>query len=174
MHVQEKLWFFYKLDLKQMGSFCKSTVQARLVQQKNRSIFTHFKRTVFKSFQAFAIFSVGGKEQILGPGQFISIPPNIKHHFWNPNKLDTRYIQEFKPALNIADFFDVFFALSRDNKLNSKGIPNYLRASIIILKYRNEIRVTKLPWIIQYIIFKLLAPIGKLIGYRADYQSKKN
>jgi len=117
-------------------------------------------------------FSVNGKEQELGAGQSISIPPNIKHHFWNAGDIDAHYIQEFRPALNIAGFFDTFFALSRDNKLNDKGIPNFFHASVIMLKYKNEIRITYPPWIVQYMTFMLIAPFGKLMGYRAEYKSK--
>jgi mannose-6-phosphate isomerase-like protein (cupin superfamily) len=117
-------------------------------------------------------FSVDGKEQIIGPGQSITIPPNVRHHFWNSGNLDAHYIQEFRPSLNIADFFETFFALSRDGKLNDKGIPNFFHVSIIMLKYKNEIRVISPPWPIQYLTYIVLAPFGKLLGYHADYKSK--
>lgn len=116
-------------------------------------------------------FSIKGKEQVVGPGQSISIPPRVRHHFWNSGDTDAHYIQEFKPALNIAGFFDTFFALSRDGKLNNKGIPNILHASVIMLKYKNEIRVTSPPWFIQYISYLLLFPFGILMGYRPEYKS---
>lgn len=117
-------------------------------------------------------FSVAGKEQVIGPGQSINIPSNTKHRFWNTGEGEAHYIQEFRPALNIAGFFDTFFALSRDKKLNEKGIPNFFHASVIMLKYKNEIRVTSPPWPIQYFTYILLAPIGKLMGFHSDYKSK--
>ena len=123
----------------------------------------------FKMISGSCTFSVQGKEQIIGPGQSISIPPKVRHHFWNSGKTDAHYIQEFVPALNIADFFETFFALSRDGKLNEKGTPNFFHASVIMLMHKNTIRVIKPPLPIQYLTYLSLAPIGRLVGYRSDY-----
>src|SRR5450432_1434922 len=104
-----------------------------------------YQENKFEIISGSCHFSVSGKEQVIGPGQSISIPPNVRHYFWNSGDTEAHYIQEFRPALNIATFFDTFFALSRDGKLNSKGIPNFFHASIIMLKYKNEIRVISPP-----------------------------
>jgi quercetin dioxygenase-like cupin family protein len=117
-------------------------------------------------------FWVDGKERIIGPGEHIVIPAGVPHYFWNEDATEAHSIQRFSPALNIAGFFDTFFALSRDGKLNKKGIPNFLHVCIIALAHKDEIRLTKPPWAIQYLTYLLLAPIGKLLGYRADYKSK--
>ena len=81
------------------------------------------------------------------------------------------YIQEFKPALKIDRFFETFFALARDGKLNKKGIPNFFHVSIIGLAHKDEIRLTHPPWALQNILYKTLAPFGKLMGYKAEYNS---
>ena len=117
-------------------------------------------------------FSVNGKKQIVSAGQSVSIPPKTRHYFWNEGDADVRYIQEFKPALTIAGFFDTFFALSRDGNLNDKGVPNFFHASIIMLKHKNDIRVIKPPWPIQYLTYLTLTPIGKLMGHSGHYKSK--
>ena len=117
-------------------------------------------------------FWIDGRERIIGPGERVIIPAGVPHRFWNEDHQQAHHIQQFSPALNIAGFFDTFFALSRDGKLNKNGIPNFLHASIIALAHKNEIRLTKPPWPIQYLTYLLLSPIGKLVGYRADYKSK--
>jgi quercetin dioxygenase-like cupin family protein len=117
-------------------------------------------------------FWIDGKEHIVSQGERIVIPPGVPHCFWNEDQQEAHHIQRFYPALNIACFFETFFALSKDNKLNKNGIPNFLHASIIALAHKNEIRLTKPPWPIQYLTYLLLTPIGKLMGYRADYRSK--
>jgi mannose-6-phosphate isomerase-like protein (cupin superfamily) len=132
-----------------------------------------FQENRFEIISGDCHFMVNGKEQVMGPGQSISIPAKTRHYFWNEGTVDAHYIQEFKPALDIAGFFDTFFALSRDGKLNDKGIPNFFHASIIMLEHKNEIRLTNPPWPIQYLSYILLAPIGRLMGYHAYYQSKK-
>jgi quercetin dioxygenase-like cupin family protein len=117
-------------------------------------------------------FLVDGKEHIIGPGERLVIPAGVPHCFWNEDATEAHHIARFSPALNIAGFFDTFFGLSRDGKLNKNGIPNFFHTSIIALAYKDEIRLTKPTWAIQYLTYLLLTPIGKLMGYRANYQSK--
>lgn len=116
-------------------------------------------------------FSIAGKERIVRAGESVTIAANVPHFFWNASDATAHYIQEFRPALHIDGFFETFFALSRDGKLNDKGIPNLLHGSLIMLKHKDEIRVTKPPWPVQYLTYIVLAPIGKLLGYQAEYQS---
>jgi len=130
-----------------------------------------FQENSFKIISGSCIFCVDGKEQVVGPGQSINIPANVPHHFWNTGDTAAHYIQEFRPALKIDRFFETFFALARDGKLNKKGIPNFFHVSIIGLAHKDEIRLTNPPWALQNIIYKILAPFGKLMGYRADYKS---
>jgi hypothetical protein len=39
-----------------------------------------------------------------------------------------------------------------------------------MLKHEKELRLSKPAWIFQKIVFNLLAPIGRLLGYKPDYQ----
>jgi quercetin dioxygenase-like cupin family protein len=66
-------------------------------------------------------FRIDGKEQSIGPGQVVHIPPGTPHYFWNDGDGEAHAIQEFRPALNIEDFFATYFALARDKKLNRAG-----------------------------------------------------
>jgi len=129
------------------------------------------QENTFEIISGSCIFHIDGKEQIVGPGGSINIPANVPHHFWNAGDKDAHYLQEFKPALKTDRFFETFFALARDGKLNKKGIPNFFHTSIIGLAYKDEIRLTNPPWALQNIIYRILAPFGKLMGYRADYES---
>jgi len=115
-------------------------------------------------------FSIDGKEKTAYAGEVVSIPKNTPHHFWNSGKTEAHYVQEFFPALRIDNLFQTFFALSRDGKLNKNGSPGLLRASLIMLAHERELRLTQPDWLIQKFIFKLLAPIAKLLGYRSQYE----
>lgn len=130
-----------------------------------------FQENSFEIISGSCVFNVAGKEEIVGPGESISIPANVPHHFWNAGNKVSHYLQTFKPALKIDRFFETFFALAKDGKLNKNGIPNFFHTSVIGLAYKDEIRLTKPPWILQNIIYLTLAPIGKLMGYKADYKS---
>ena len=115
-------------------------------------------------------FSVDGKDQIVYPGETISISKNTPHYFWNSGSGEAHYIQEFFPALRIDALFETFFALSRDGKLNKRGAPNILRTSLIMLEYKKEIRLTKPLWVIQKAVLTFFAAIGMLVGYKAHYK----
>ena len=131
-----------------------------------------YQENSFKIISGSCVFSVKGKEQIVGAGEEISIPKNVRHHFWNSGDTVAHYIQQFRPALHIDSFFETFFALSQDGKLNDKGIPNFFHASLIMLKHKNDIRVSTPPWPIQLLTYWTLSPIGLLMGYRDYYASK--
>ena len=132
-----------------------------------------FQQNSFEIISGRCIFRLDGKEQVVGPGQSINIPANVRHHFWNAGDTAAHYIQEFRPALKIDSFFETFFALAKDAKLNKKGIPNLFHVSIIGLAHKDEIRLTNPPWALQHILYKILAPVGKLLGYSANYKSTK-
>ena len=115
-------------------------------------------------------FLINGLERIARAGDEISIPKNTPHYFWNPGPVEAHYIQEFYPSLKIDCLFETFFALARDGKLDQNGSPNILHASIIMLAYQNELRLSKPAWPIQKLAFYPLALIGKLLGYKANYK----
>lgn len=126
----------------------------------------------FEILSGSCTFSVDGKERLAKAGEVVTVPPGTRHCFWNAGAEDAHYIQEFRPAGTIAEFFSTFFALANDGKLNEKGIPNFFHVSVIGLAHKNDIRLTSPPWALQYILYVLLAPIGKLMGFRASYSSK--
>lgn len=118
-------------------------------------------------------FTIDGKKQLAAVGDVISIPKNVPHSFYNSGDIEASYIQEFFPALKIDRLFETFFFLARDGKLNKNGSPNILRTSLILLHFKNEIRLVKPHWTLQKIAFNLLAPIAQLIGYKAFYEEIK-
>jgi quercetin dioxygenase-like cupin family protein len=118
-------------------------------------------------------FWVNGTEQIIGPGQKITIPAGTPHCFWNEDDIEAHSIQQFSPALHIDEFFESFFALANDGRLSNKGMPPFLQLPLMGLKHKDDIRVTSPPWAIQLLTYWILAPISFLMGYRAYYYSKK-
>ncbi|HEV8506970.1 MAG TPA: cupin domain-containing protein [Chitinophagaceae bacterium] len=117
---------------------------------------------------------VDGKEHILKSNQKIVVSAGIPHCFWNEGLEEAHHLGTFSPALNIAEFFDSFFALARDGKLSKKGIPNMFQTSVMGLAYKDAIRLTNPPWFLQVLLYRMLAPIGKLFGYSDHYESKKS
>lgn len=115
-------------------------------------------------------FLVNGREQILGPGEKIVIPAGVPHCFWNEDEEEAHSIQRFSPALTIDAFFETFFALANDGKLNEKGMPPFLQLPLMGLKHKDDIRVADPPWPVQLVTYMILAPISFLMGYRSYYR----
>ena len=166
-----QVMIFLKTSAETNGELLKIECFSQPTLEREPEHIHPFQQNSFEIISGRCIFRLDGKEQIVGPGQSINIPANVPHHFWNDGKIEAHYIQEFRPAFNIDRFFETFFALARDGKLNKKGIPNLFHTSIIGLAHKDEIRLTKPPWVLQNIFYNILAPFGKLMGYSADYKS---
>lgn len=129
-----------------------------------------FQENRFHVLSGVLWFSINGKTTIATAGDTVSIPKNVPHRFWNAGEKEAHYIQEFFPALRIDSLFETFFALAREGKLNKKGVPNLFRLSVIMLAHEKEIRPVKPAWVIQKMLFRVLAPVGKLLGYKPSYE----
>ncbi len=113
-------------------------------------------------------FRVAGSERTVGAGESITIPANVPHHFWNPGGVEAHAVQWMRPALRTRQFFETFFRLARDGKLDEKGMPSILQLAVMIPAFADEIRLTRPPWAVQRAFATALGPLARLLGYRAD------
>ena len=111
-------------------------------------------------------FRVRGEDRIVGPGETIVIPPNVPHNFWNEGDVDARAIQEFRPALRTEAFFETYFGLARDGKLDQRGMPSMLQMAVFVPAFANEMRLASPPWPLLRAFAAIRAPIARLRGYR--------
>ena len=114
-------------------------------------------------------FRVGSEERTLKAGESITIPANTPHFFWNDGGEEAHFIGWFRPALKIDRFFESFFGLAQDGKLDEKGLPPILQLAVMVPHFADEIRLTSPPWAMQRAIFGALAPIARLLGYQPEY-----
>ena len=114
-------------------------------------------------------FSVGGEERSVKAGESITIPANTPHHFWNDGEEEAHSVQWFRPALNIDQFFESYFGLAQDGKLKDDGSPTFWQLAVMAPYFGDEIRMPNPPWVLQKVIFGLLASIGRMLGYRPVY-----
>jgi mannose-6-phosphate isomerase-like protein (cupin superfamily) len=117
-------------------------------------------------------FSVRGVERDVGPGESITIPAGVPHHFWIPGEQEAHWIGTFRPALNTAAFFETYFALADDDKLDEHGMPSLLQLAVMVPAFGAEIRPTTPPWPLLKMITALLAPLARVRGYRATYSRR--
>jgi quercetin dioxygenase-like cupin family protein len=109
-------------------------------------------------------FRVDGEFRDVGPGETQTIAAGVPHSFGNHGAEPAHWIQEFRPALRIADFFEWLFALGDRGELDEHGMPSLLQLALSAPVYAHEIRVTRPPWPIQRAAFALLAPIARRRG----------
>lgn len=114
-------------------------------------------------------FHVDGEERSVKAGESITIPANTPHNFWNDGDEEAHFIGWFRPALKIDRFFEMLFGLAQDGKLNEKGLPSLWQMAVSVPYFGDEIRLTSPPWAVQRAVFAVLAPVGRLLGYRAMY-----
>jgi quercetin dioxygenase-like cupin family protein len=106
---------------------------------------------------------IGDVNRFLAAGEYAIIPAGASHYQWNPTAQETRAIEEIRPAGKAHNFFRVLFALAREGKTNSKGVPKPLIGAAFASEFKDFIR-PKSPWL--RFLFGLLGPVSILLGYR--------
>src|SRR5215208_2645274 len=104
------------------------------------------------------LFSVDGRERRLGRGEAITIPAGTAHHFVSDGDEDAVAIQEARPALRTAEFFETYFDLAERGELDADGRPSLLRFAALGPAFADEIRLVSPPWFVQRAAFALLGP----------------
>jgi len=112
---------------------------------------------------------LAGQEQHQAAGDQITIPAGTPHVWWNSGKDELRVLVEFRPAGRFDEFITTYFAFAHAGKTNSRGLPtNPLQLAVTFRAYRDVIYGTTPPAAVQQVLFWVLDPIGRLLGYRAD------
>ena len=97
----------------------------------------------------------------------LSIPAGTRHSFSNPFDEDAHWTGSFRPALRIAAFFETYFALARDGRLDERGMPGLLQLAVLLPAFQDEIRPTTPPWPVLKALATALGPVARLRGYSA-------
>lgn len=111
---------------------------------------------------------IDGTEHRLSEGEEITVPRNTAHRHWNPSAEPVRVAHEHHPAMDSAEHVKAMWSLAQRGKTDEKGIPNPLRFAVVNRAYPGVAYTTAVPVPVQRAMFTLLAPVGRLVGYRAD------
>lgn len=112
---------------------------------------------------------VRGREVQLGPGARLEIPRGAPHTFRNEGSEEAHSIQEFRPALRIAEFFETLFMLAQRGELSASGMPSPLQCALSVPAFGREIRLASPPWLVQRLGLAPLVPLARLRGLRPAY-----
>jgi len=110
---------------------------------------------------------VAGREHVLTAPAQILIPAATPHDFASDGPM--KVTVDLEPAGDFEGFMETVYALARDGKTNDKGVPNLLQAAVIGKAHLEDYALVKPALWLQRIAFAVLAPVGRLFGYRATY-----
>ncbi|HMQ32939.1 MAG TPA: cupin domain-containing protein [Chloroflexaceae bacterium] len=112
---------------------------------------------------------VGGKDLTSGPGETVVVPKGTPHVWWNSGDDELHVLVEVRPALRFERFFETFFGLAQDGKVDPKtGLPNPLQLAVMMRTFRQELVLARPPQLVQTVLFGVLTPLAKLLGYRGE------
>jgi quercetin dioxygenase-like cupin family protein len=113
---------------------------------------------------------VDGRERAASAGEEVVVAAGVPHTWWNDAPVDATVRVEFRPALDTETFFETFFGLARDGRTNRKGMPNLLQLLVLVADLGDSCpTLPNPPHQLQRAVARALAPLGRLIGYRAVY-----
>ena len=123
----------------------------------------------FEILGAPVMFRVAGKERLYQPGEVAVVPAGTQHVWWNASDEEAATLIQFRPALTTETFFETFFGLAADGKVNSKGLPNPLQMMVLARAYKREMALPRPAQSILGPIAMLVAPLARAAGYRGRY-----
>jgi quercetin dioxygenase-like cupin family protein len=109
------------------------------------------------------------RERTLGRGDVVAVPLGTPHTLWNEGTEDAHALVEYRPALRTEVLIETLFGLGRDGKTDEEGSPGLLQGAVMLEEYEEEYRLARPSLPVQKAFVALLAPIGRLLGYRGSY-----
>lgn len=113
---------------------------------------------------------VDGRESTLEAGESATVPPGRPHRYWNGSDEQVRATMELRPGGNFELFLETTAGLAAVGKVNAAGVPNLLQTAVILQEYWDVFRLVGPPQWLQKPLFAVLAPLGRMLGYRPYYR----
>ena len=118
-------------------------------------------------------FRLDGREDIAQPNHELVVSPGVIHDWWNAGEEEAHVVVELHGQVGRLRRFEMMistlYGLARDGKTDAKGRPHVLQASLLAREFADVIVFTTPPRFVQRLLFGGLAPVARLLGYRAAY-----
>ena len=112
---------------------------------------------------------LSGRETKARPGVMLLVPSGVPHDWWNAGDEDAVVRVEIRPAARIEIMILNAFGLAQDGRVDRKGMPNFLQLVVFAREFSDVVRFTRPPRFLQGVLFGLVAPFARLLGYRGSY-----
>jgi mannose-6-phosphate isomerase-like protein (cupin superfamily) len=119
---------------------------------------------------------IAGKLVSLGPGDSVAVPAGVAHDWWNSSDTEAAEVIveiDHAPGAEHIDsnrfelLIGMLFGLANDGKVDRKGRPRPLQAAALMQEFSDVIVFTSPPPSVQRLAIGVLAPLAKILGYRA-------
>lgn len=125
---------------------------------------------IFEIIRGKFTYILDGKKNAAGPGDKVILPKGIKHTHYNDEPyVDLEMVQSIVPALDSENLVESILGLSRDGQLKN-GEPKFLQVMVWLRHYKAKVYLAKVPAGMQKFLSFVLAPVGRLVGYKAAYK----
>ncbi|MBD0329472.1 MAG: cupin domain-containing protein [Thermoleophilia bacterium] len=112
-------------------------------------------------------FRLAGEQRDAHAGDTVVAPPGTRHVWWNAGEDEIHATVEFRPALRVEEFFEVFFGLGAAGKTNRRGLPGPLWLAALGREFSDELRPAAVPWPLARVVLAAAGPVLRALGYRA-------
>lgn len=124
----------------------------------------------FDIVSGLARYRLNGAERQAGPGEAVVIPPGAFHiNCWAAGPDPLHLLHSFRPALGNEDFFETLFALARLGKTDARGGVNLIQLAVIGSELESQTFGAGIPVSLQRLSLRVLAGLGRRLGYQARY-----
>jgi quercetin dioxygenase-like cupin family protein len=114
-------------------------------------------------------FRINGVDQIAPLNQTLVIRPGTVHDWWNAGDEEAHVRVEITPGARFEQAILNSFGLANDGKTNAKGMPHPLQLAVLGKEFQDVLLFTSPPPAVQKLMFTLLAPLARLMGYQGSY-----
>jgi quercetin dioxygenase-like cupin family protein len=119
-------------------------------------------------------FRINGVEQIASLNTELVVTPGIAHDWWNAGDEEAYVRVDIRPGIRFELMAQNLFGLANDDKTNAKGMPNPLQLAIFGKEFQDVLYFTSPPRWVQKLMFAIVAPIARLVGYQGSYSKYIN
>ena len=119
-------------------------------------------------------FRLSDQEIIAPLGERLVIPAGVIHDWWNAGTEEAHVIVEVRPGDRFLAMIANLFGLAQDGKTNAKGLPNPLQLVLFGKEFEDVLVFTQPPRWLFNLLYWLLGPIARLLGYRGSYPQDMN
>jgi quercetin dioxygenase-like cupin family protein len=110
-----------------------------------------------------------GRTRVLSAGEKVAFPKMEPHNHYNNHDEPVTYMQTVTPGLDMDYLVETLLGLAADGK--EKNGKYGLVQELVVLKYLDsKTYLADIPIGVQKVLMNIVAPMGRLMGYRAIYK----